>query len=179
MTDVYSGEPVSSAHMATHESRINNLEAYTFGTLTQLSLAGYSLQTANIISTNAGGHVETFGASGMVTLTLVAGRTYRAHYGGGAAGTTGDAAVIRLRAKAGATVDAASTLLDGGLKPVNAFATGTFVPVSVAGLFVAPSSAQYTFGVSIDWVSGGANDFTLYYILGTVQPILEVYCVKL
>lgn len=139
---------------------------------------GQSLQTAVITSTNAGGHVETFGATAMVTATLVAGSTYKAHYEGSAAGTAGDKGVVRLRYKAGATVDSAGTVLDGGLKTVSINGTGAYVPVSVGGTLVAPTSAQYTVGVSMDWLSGGANDITLYYVLNEVHPILTLERVK-
>ena len=144
----------------------------------EYKFVGRALQTASIISTNAGGHVETFTATAMITATLVAGSTYKAHYEGAASGTAGDRGVMRLRYKAGATVDAAGTVLDGGLKTTSIGSTASYISVSVGGTFVAPSSAQYTVGVSMDWSSGGANDITLYYVAGEVTPILTLERVK-
>jgi hypothetical protein len=137
------------------------------------------VQTASVISTNAGGHVETFGASAMITATLISGARYYVHYRGSLTGVVGDACYTRLRYKAGATVNSTGTQLTGGISAEYTGATGSIHSVVLDGEFVAPSSAQYTVGVSIDWYAGGANDISLYAGAGVSEPLLRMCRVAL
>jgi hypothetical protein len=137
-----------------------------------------TIQTANITSPAAGG-AETFGATGMITANLLIGARYEVAYCGGYSGTAGEAAWVRLRVKAGATVDSAGTLIPGCMLTMNATATGAVYPVSLAGTFVAAATGQYTVGVSVDRWSGAA-DFKLFSDDGTNQwGRIALTCVKL
>lgn len=163
-------------HLQTLAESVDTLVAA--GRAAEYQLIGERLQTAIISSTSAGGHVETFGATGMITATLTAGAKYKVTYSGAALGAAGDGMYMRMRYKAGATVDSAGTQLAGGIKPVSFAATGYYVPVMMVGTFTAPSSAQYTVGISADHYFGGANDASLYYSAGGTEPILLLERVK-
>jgi hypothetical protein len=144
-----------------------------------LGWVGQNVQAASITSTNAGGHIETFGAAGdgAVTANLIAGARYAYSYTGSITGTVGDACYIRLRYKQGAVCDATGTQLTGGLRAEYQFASGSIRTVSITGTFVAPASTQYTVAVSIDWYAGGANDISLYATAGVSEPLGVLTCV--
>jgi len=101
---------------------------------------------------------EAFATYVQITATLVSGRIYIARFSGVWYGTVvGDIAQFNIRYAAGSSVSSSGTTLTGGRKELGVCVANASMDLSLLGEMVAPSSAQYTFGVAIQRQSGSGT----------------------
>lgn len=158
--------------MVCHLNDTNELWSYTGAAWVPVAgiyrWLGGSPQDTTVTSSGT----EVFDDSLMLTNTLVDGYRYRvAYHNGLIQGTAANQATIRLRYEAGSTVTSGGTLIKAITPSIDV--TGMNEGFELVGYFLAPSSASYTVGVSIERVYG-ANDIALAYDAGAITPYLEM-----
>jgi hypothetical protein len=113
-------------------------------------------------------NVEAF--RGTITGTLRTGRKYLPQYWGQAqSSVAGDLLLLRLRYKAGATVDNTGTVIQ--VMAQHCEVASRNQPVALGKSFTVPSTGQYTVGVSIIRNTGTGN-VKLDYGAGLVEPYM-------
>lgn len=118
--------------------------------------------------TNAATTGTTEAFRGTITATLSVGRKYLLQYRGQLQGNTAGALVtLRLRYKAGSSVDSSGTLIQAMGQHVQV--ADKNAAVALGKSFTVASNGQFTVGVSLSVGSGTAK---LDYAVGLVEPYL-------
>ena len=152
MTDVYAGEPVSSAHNANHELRLTNAELDIAALEINYPLVKFeAVWTSDTSATTT----ETLVANSDVTFTAEATR-YLVHVScAGYGNTAGDNVAIRLRYAQAASVANTDTQLHELIFTIpgsNYLSSGAFIAITPV-----LTAAQYTFGLFVVRYNGSGT----------------------
>jgi hypothetical protein len=156
----------------TWQALADEVEALSVG---KTGLIDSSVQTADITASSS---TKVFHSSAMVTADLTIGYTYRGIYTGALRGNTSmNYANVYLFYEAGSTVTASGTQLTGAKKVLHsAYSANGLRDITVTGVFVAPSTEEYTVGVCIA-LGGGGGTVTLDQANGN-EALITLECVK-